>query len=1124
MPEYLSPAVYVEEVGGPRPIEGVSTSTAAMVGVTERGPENVPVLCTSIGDYRRVFGEAPDLAAFTQGSGRVHGHTYLSAKAFFENGGRRDFVLRVLPDGASHATRHLFDRGDATSPVSFLLRGAPQDSGSAVNLPPAYALEAIPALAVGDTLRIGNGSRAEYRTIAGLGDEVHVALGAPLARGHAAGTSVEEHTPSVDTVAYTAGTFVLDGDINAGDATIEVTATAAADAAAVLGLPGDALFEIGTAPRSELRFCTQAEDLGGGLVRLHLAAPLALDHAAGDAVSALALGAASATQSLDTAAGAGDPAIFLDTLAGAFAPGGGRIVVLSPGSEPEARRIATLGRFTFARGAYAAYPPGTRIELVAMADDDRTLTGGTASVFTLDRVDGLAPGMEIAVDGNPPVVIDAIDEGASEVTTRSDALPAAPAGGETVVPAAKATTAAASAGTIILPLDNRLGLEADDVLRIGTGADAEYATIALVMGSRGVAPDAGAVLLTAPLAGDHPNGTEVRRQTPPEADPGRQPAFAYTGAAEGAAELLASDVDSYAAGEIVAVVPPSGGPSYHALSAVDNTLAGIEVEFNSALEHSHALGATLVGREALIEVFALDRGGWGNRLRVGVREPETPLVQARLTSSSAINPVIELSNYTGIEAGTVLEYFDPATGDTVGGLSSVMSVDRAAGEVQLAAVPDPAVTGSAVPLSVRSREFEILVYLLQGPATPGVREVVLDSEVFLVSMHPSHSRYIHRVIGTTWTPGALEDDDGTPLREWDRRSAGESQYIRVRDVAAGNLAVTHSVRLGPELLVDHLVNGLTRPARMPLSGGDDSVATMDDAMYLGIDSNEPRQRTGIHAFQNELTISLLGAPGQTSTAVQQALINHCERDRYRFAVLDGPPPPSDTLVDVQLQRQQFDTKYAALYHPWPTLPAQPTGSIASIRPLPIPPSGPVLGIYARTDVERGVHKAPANEVVRNISGLSRYLNQREQDILNPYPTNINVIRDFRRNNRGIRVWGARCITSDSEFKYVSVRRLMIYVEASIERGLQHVVFEINAEPLWAQVRRSITNFLTIVWRNGALEGTRPEQAFFVRCDRTTMTQTDIDEGRLICLVGIAAVKPAEFVIVRIGLKTATADE
>jgi phage tail sheath protein FI len=278
-------------------------------------------------------------------------------------------------------------------------------------------------------------------------------------------------------------------------------------------------------------------------------------------------------------------------------------------------------------------------------------------------------------------------------------------------------------------------------------------------------------------------------------------------------------------------------------------------------------------------------------------------------------------------------------------------------------------------------------------------------------------------------------------------------------------------------------------------------------------------------LRNEEDISLVAVPGRTSAAIQSRLIEHCETMRYRFAVLDCPQPPNDSLNDVRFQRQQYDTRYAALYYPWLMIPNPFAGTIAQPEQLPIPPSGHMLGVYARTDIERGVHKAPANEVVRGgIVGLRRTLNKGEHDLLNPSPVNINVIRDFRPNNRGIRIWGARVITSDPDYKYLNVRRLLIFIERSIELGLQWLVFEPNAEPLWARVRQTIRDFLTVVWRNGALEGTKAEEAFFVRCDRTTMTQTDIDNGRLIVLVGVAPVKPAEFVIVRIGLWTAHSEQ
>jgi hypothetical protein len=294
-------------------------------------------------------------------------------------------------------------------------------------------------------------------------------------------------------------------------------------------------------------------------------------------------------------------------------------------------------------------------------------------------------------------------------------------------------------------------------------------------------------------------------------------------------------------------------------------------------------------------------------------------------------------------------------------------------------------------------------------------------------------------------------------------------------------------------------------------------------MYIGNDDPVPELRTGLHSLRTLENVSIVAVPGRTSVELQGALIAHCELMRYRFAVLDSPPPLADSLNDVQNLRQQFDSKRAAIYYPWLTIPDPFPQTTARAPELPIPPSGHVVGVYARTDIERGVHKAPANEVVRGIIGLRRLVTREEQDILNPFPVNINVIRDFRPDNRGLRVFGGRTISSDSDFKYVNVERLMIFIEHSIDRGLQWVVFEPNAEALWARVRRSISNFLTLVWRNGALEGTKVEEAYFVRCDRTTMTQTDIDSGRLIVQVGVAPVKPAEFVIVRIGLWTAHAD-
>ena len=272
-------------------------------------------------------------------------------------------------------------------------------------------------------------------------------------------------------------------------------------------------------------------------------------------------------------------------------------------------------------------------------------------------------------------------------------------------------------------------------------------------------------------------------------------------------------------------------------------------------------------------------------------------------------------------------------------------------------------------------------------------------------------------------------------------------------------------------------------------------------------------RKALKCFEVIEDISIVAAPGSTSgptgPAIAKALIEHAERMRYRFAVLDSGPGQS--IDDVRAMRTGLTSSRAALYYPWVRV-KDPNGA----GELSQPPSGFVAGIYARADVSRGVSKAPANEVVRLAVGLDRYVTEAEQAVLNP--ESINCIRAF--GPRDFRVWGGRTLSADPEWKYVNVRRLFIYLEASIDRGTQWAVFEPNAEPLWTNIRRTVENFLMNEWRSGSLPGTRAEEAFFVKCDRSTMTQDDIDQGRLICAVGVAAVRPAEFVIFRIGQWTA----
>ena len=311
---------------------------------------------------------------------------------------------------------------------------------------------------------------------------------------------------------------------------------------------------------------------------------------------------------------------------------------------------------------------------------------------------------------------------------------------------------------------------------------------------------------------------------------------------------------------------------------------------------------------------------------------------------------------------------------------------------------------------------------------------------------------------------------------------------------------------------------LVRGAGVPAGARPDNNALFlaggaDDANALGSDDFQGTNvEQGLAALELDpyREIALVYAPN-VDKDIALAIIDHCERLRFRFAVIDSQK--NDTINTLDPRTNITDSEYAAFYYPWIVISHPRTGA----RKL-VPPGGHVLGVYARTDTERGVFKAPANEVLRGVLDLQVDINDNTQDVLNP--KGVNVVRSFP--GRGIRVWGARTISSNALWKYVPVRRLFIFLERSIYEGTQFVVFEPNDERLWARVVDTIRLFLRGQWRLGALFGKTEQEAFFITCDRTTMSQDDILNGRLICEIGIAPVRPAEFVIFRIFQNTAEA--
>jgi phage tail sheath protein FI len=347
-------------------------------------------------------------------------------------------------------------------------------------------------------------------------------------------------------------------------------------------------------------------------------------------------------------------------------------------------------------------------------------------------------------------------------------------------------------------------------------------------------------------------------------------------------------------------------------------------------------------------------------------------------------------------------------------------------------------------------------------------------------------------------PSLFEDFDDVSLDPaspsyWDKRiNNGNSAFVTIAVKPTATLAA------------------LTPAQGGVLTNGDDG-GTPTDAQFKGDDSLPSDQRTGLAALDLDTyrDVAIVAAPGRTDVQTLKELVTHCENNRFRIAVLDAEE--NQAVADNLKPRDDIDdTKYAAFYYPWYFMSEPRTA-----RRVAVPPSGAVCGIYALTDNTRGVWKSPANETINGALDLKYEVTHGVQETLNP--KGVNVIRRFP--GRGIRVWGARTMSSDPLWKYVSVRRLFIFIESSIYRNTQWVVFEPNDERLWARVKQTLTLFLRTQWREGALMGTKEEEAFSIAIGRDTMTEDDILNGRLIIEVGIAPVRPAEFVIFRVFQKT-----
>lgn len=475
----------------------------------------------------------------------------------------------------------------------------------------------------------------------------------------------------------------------------------------------------------------------------------------------------------------------------------------------------------------------------------------------------------------------------------------------------------------------------------------------------------------------------------------------------------------------------------------------------------------------VLQIEAANPGEWGNKIRVTVEASSKAKTQVIAVNGADL----KLKNADGFNQGDVVELFDgkaKAYATIVSSLDNIVTLDAPC----TLNVADEKI---GTPKYIKTCELTLTVKLDDVVETYANVSLCPEAGNF-VSARARKSDLVTIAVTEAKAPAA-------PKEGKDEKAPAPAK--------AGATPI-------------ELVGGA---AVIALAGGSDGkVANVNPSVYMGED-NGPGKRSGLAAFLENVDVSIMAIPGVTAPEVQAALIAHCENCKSCFAILDVPIDRKKTN-DVVEFRDMYDTTYAAMYHPW----LEMFDPLAK-RSAYFPPSGAMAGIYARTDNERGVHKAPANEIVRGCTGLSCNYNEGEQDILNP--KGVNLVRAF--TGRGIRVWGARTMSSNGLWKYVNVRRLYIYIEESIKANTNWVVFEPNSEVLWGRVTRTIEMFLATCWRSGALAGSTPSEAYFVECGPTTMTQDDIDNGRLICNIGIAAVKPAEFVIFRITQHTASSE-
>lgn len=545
--------------------------------------------------------------------------------------------------------------------------------------------------------------------------------------------------------------------------------------------------------------------------------------------------------------------------------------------------------------------------------------------------------------------------------------------------------------------------------------------------------------------------------------------------------LLTLDSSDYNVRLTSATVPTGGNTSVTLTSVVGITLGGSSLSFVP-------LGG---GSAVTVTVLKVD-SATGTVLFSGVHSFSPTTHYAQIAADDDTGVVTVLARDPGGFSGRMGVLIDATYGDNV--------------RIESSPATDSVVVSSVTPFQVGMRVQVERLFSDGSPAREVAEVGAIDSvarkltfTANLTGTYPPGSKVFVISWRSTVTLDGTVVETLSSLRTTSPADlvadvAATSQWIRIDDSTPPTIDPAAGVF--PAFL---------QGVGQTLSAG--SAGAIDESSYVGV---ELPSRTGLKAIEAQQGISIIAAPGRTEPLVVGELVAQAERRMDRFAVFESPlanPDAPPDVTTVLTERGQYNSRYAAMYHPWLITRDPLTG-----KDIAVPPSGHVLGAYARTDNDRGVFKAPANVVLRGITNFVQSIPDGEQDLFNP--AGVNILRRF--DGLGNVIWGARTISAEPIWRYIPVRRLFIFIEQSLVRGTRFAVFEPNDTRLWARLRDAVTNFLTTQWRAGALFGAKPEEAFFVRVDETNNTEDDRANGRLNILIGIAPVRPAEFIVFQIG--------